>query len=76
VQSRASRISDSLTTEEVNDIADAPAGVVNATINNAIKSTSTVTDKTTPILPPKAIIEKPTTIHYATVDSRGKVKIQ
>ncbi|KAK7755439.1 Altered inheritance of mitochondria protein 24, mitochondrial [Diatrype stigma] len=73
LSSRAARISDVLTSEEVNEIAGAPPGDVQAAVDRAT---------TTPASPPAAEKEAKTTdaarvsIHTASVGEDGKVKFE
>jgi len=68
MSSRASRISDVLTSRDVNEIADAPAGVV----QDAVTLTSKPKEEKTEATKPAANV--PTAIHFAEVGGDGKVK--
>ena len=73
LQSRASRLSDSLTERDINEIADAPAGVV----QKALLPASTGADgaQAGTVETPAAVVDKPTRVSFATVRS-GKVDIR
>ncbi|KAF2671096.1 hypothetical protein BT63DRAFT_477646 [Microthyrium microscopicum] len=78
VQSRASKIVDSLTSGDVNDIANSPAG---APFLKQSTTTPSEQPSQTPVTSPKDFKaspppEKPTTMHFATVSSSGKVEIK
>ena len=77
LQTRGSRLSDSLTTRDVSEIADAPAGVVPTAVTlDLTKETGrTVSTKTTnseDSLP--AIEEKPAKVSYVTIGPNGKAQ--
>lgn len=59
---------DALTTSDVNEIADAPAGAVPAAIH------SKLADSVKPGEGITSVTSRPTTISYATVGSSGTVK--
>lgn len=71
IQSRAGRLTDSLTTRDVNEIADTPAGAVQEAINLDLRKESGHGSATTPAAEAEAPKEKVT---YAQVGSDGKVK--
>lgn len=79
IQSRGSRIGDSLSAREVNEIADAPAGVVKAALAGEVgKETEDVSEETA--VPgssksPAAEVGsvKPASVSWATVSRGGKV---
>jgi hypothetical protein len=73
VQSRGSRIVESLTEKEINDIADSPAGKIQNTIEQVVQD-STI-EKPSIVTPPKPT-EKPVKMHYAVISPSGKVNIQ
>jgi hypothetical protein len=76
LQSRAAPLSDSLTTRDINEIADSPAGVAqDAVAFDAKKAdSSSGTQKTSTLTAPPPT-ENPTTLKYATVRG-GKVDIR
>lgn len=67
MSSRASRISDVLTSRDVNEIADSPAGAVQSAVTLREKPTEQVE---------KQFVDKPTGFHYAEVSRDGKVKFE
>jgi len=77
LQTRGSRLSDSLTARDINEIADAPAGEVSDAITLDLRkegshgSSITETSRTTP-----SVEEKPVKVTYATVDTDKKVRFQ
>lgn len=72
LQSRGSRISDVLTTRDVNEIADSPAGVVQSSVNlNSRKETGD--QSSAPARPPGTPGPR---IRYANVGPDGKVEIK
>jgi hypothetical protein len=75
LQSRSSRLSDSLTTRDINEIADSPAGATQEVVATLNLDGTSPLKKSTPDTPPKAIAQKPTTVKYATVAQGGKVTI-
>lgn len=79
LQTRGSRLSDSLTTRDVSEIADAPAGVVPAAVTLDLRketgrtvSTKTTTAKDTP----QPVTEKPAKVSYVTIGPNGKARFQ
>ena len=73
MSSRAARISDVLTTEQVNEIADAPAGAV----PNALRLASAANSASSaPALPAASqTTQQAVRVHVASVGANGKVKI-
>ncbi|EOD49547.1 putative mitochondrial protein fmp26 protein [Neofusicoccum parvum UCRNP2] len=71
IQSRAGRLTDSLTTRDVNEIADTPAGAVQEAVNLDLRKESGHGSATTPAAEAEAPKEKVT---YAQVGSDGKIK--
>jgi hypothetical protein len=71
MSSRGARISDVLTKEDVNEIADAPAGVVPAAVELA-----TEPGKETPETGLKKAAEPKVKINFASVGKDGKVKFE
>ena len=69
VQSRAARLSDVLTTRDVNEIADSPAGSVPKalTMQSAAEAGTSVTS-------PASSQAAPASLSYATVSREGTVK--
>jgi len=77
VQSRASSIVESLTTEDINDIADTPAGIVQSTISSNDKQAAKEAAKERLPLPPTSSrTESAPKMRYAVVGPSGQVKIQ
>lgn len=74
MSSRGARISDVLTNEDVNEIADAEAGIVPKAIEQAAKPKKE--GDTAGATPPTSVAEKPTAIHVATVGQNGKVQFE
>jgi hypothetical protein len=76
LQSRAAPLSDSLTTRDINEIADSPAGVAQDAVASDAKKTdlSSGTHKTSTLTAPPPT-KNPTTLKYATVQG-GKVDIR
>jgi hypothetical protein len=68
LSSRASRISDVLTTRDVNEIADSPAGAVQSAVTLATAPPAEVEAKPTK--------DVPTGFHFASVGKGGKVEFQ
>jgi hypothetical protein len=68
LSSRASRINDVLTSKDVNEIADAPAGALQSAVTLAKEPVGDT-------VVPKAV-DKPTGFHYAEVSKEGKVKFE
>lgn len=68
VQSRGAALSDVLTTRDVNEIADAPAGAVPAAISIQPKTESAASSA------PTARAAAPVTMSYASVKRDGTVK--
>lgn len=68
VQSRATRLSDSFTNQDVNEVADAPAGAVPAALHakSAAEAGAAVTTTVR--------ADQPTTMSYAAVSNTGSVK--
>lgn len=71
LQSRAAPLSDSLTTRDINEMADSPAGVA----QDAVKVGPSSGTQQTPTLTSPPPTKNPTTLKYATVQS-GKVNIK
>lgn len=79
MSSRGTRISDVLTKEDVNEIADTEAGLVSRTVEGAVNpkqleenpTSSTTSEKT-----PASATETPVAIHEAVVGKDGKVSIE
>jgi uncharacterized protein (AIM24 family) len=67
MSSRASRINDVLTSRDVNEIADSPAG--------AVQSAVTLVNKPAEVVQ-KQVADVPTGFHYAQVGSDGRVKFE
>ena len=65
MQSRGGRLSDVLTTRDVNEIADSPAGSVQKALTPPPAADAVQVE------PPKA---QPTTMSYASVNREGNVK--
>lgn len=73
LQSRAAPLSDSLTTRDINEVADSPAGVAQDAVAGDVKKVDARSGTQSLIAPPPA--KNPTTLKYATVRS-GKVDIK
>lgn len=69
MSSRASRISDVLTSRDINEIADSPAGAVQTAVTLLDKPKEEAETK-------KQFTDKPTGFHYAEVTKDGKVKFE
>ncbi|KAJ8061520.1 hypothetical protein OCU04_009334 [Sclerotinia nivalis] len=69
MSTRATRISDVLTSRDINEIADAPPGAVTEAIDSA-KEPTAVSKGT------KQITDVPTGFHFAEVNKDGKVKFE
>jgi hypothetical protein len=69
VSSRASRISDVLTSRDVNEIADSPAGALQSAVT--LESQPKEGQETK-----KSVSDKPTGFHFAEVSKSGKVKFE
>jgi len=78
LQSRGSHISDSLTSRDINEIADAPAGSVHEAVTlDLSKENAAASSGSRSVAPAvKAAEEKPTTVTFATVGSGGTVKFK
>ena len=84
IQSRASRVRDVLTRDEVNEIADAPAGVVTDTIRNLSGGTGAQKIETqrmgvegaTPSASPASTPRNQPKLSVASVSSDGKVTFE
>ena len=82
LQSRASRISDVLTTRDVNEIADAEPGLIQSVVTLASKkgvnseSGSTGFETRPPNTPPASPTPSPTKMSYASVEKDGKVRFE
>lgn len=74
MSSRGARISDVLTKEDVNEIADAEAGVVPKAIEQAAKPTQDGPSSGT--LSSTSVTEKPVAFHVASVGQDGKVQFE
>lgn len=79
LQTRGSRLSDSLTTRDINEIADAPAGAVPEAVTLDLsketgRSVSQSTSK--PLEPTPSVEEKPTKVSYVTIGPNGKARFQ
>ncbi|KAH8812545.1 mitochondrial biogenesis AIM24-domain-containing protein [Xylogone sp. PMI_703] len=70
MSSRASRISDVLTSRDVNEIADSPAGAVQSAVALANKPMADVSSQV------KQASQAPTGFHVASVETDGKVKFK
>jgi hypothetical protein len=70
MSSRASRISDVLSSRDVNEIADSPAGLVQSALTPAGKATAEDLDSK------KQVTDVPTGFHFAEVTRDGKVKFK
>lgn len=68
MSSRASRINDVLTSRDVNEIADSPAG--------AVQSPVTLEGQSKELDVKKRIVDVPTGFHFAEVSKDGKVKFE
>lgn len=69
LSSRASRISDVLTTRDVNEIADSPAGAVQSAVTLSTPKEEQAGSK-------KQVTDVPTGFHYAEVSRDGGVKFE
>jgi hypothetical protein len=69
LSSRASRISDVLTTREINEIADSPAGAVQSAVTLAAKPKDESTDT-------KRVADVPTGFHVVSVRKDGTVQFE
>lgn len=67
MSSRASRISDVLTSRDVNEIADSPAGALQSAVNLVNNPKEEPVSK-------KHVTDVPTGFHFAEVGKDGKVK--
>jgi Mitochondrial biogenesis AIM24 len=86
LQSRSARLSDALSTREVNEIADAPPGVVRAAVENARSgdgqmregsgAARTGVEGATVSAQPSGAARKEPRLSYASVTRDGKVKIE
>lgn len=86
LQSRSARLSDVLSTQEVNEIADAPPGVVRAAVENASSgggqmrqgsdAVQTGVEGATVSAQPTGAAKKEPRLSYASVTRDGKVKIE
>lgn len=74
MSSRGARISDVLTNEDVNEIADTEAGIMPKSIEQAAKPKKE--GETAVAASPASVAEKPTAIHVATVGQNGKVQFE
>lgn len=74
MSSRGARISDVLTKEDVNEIADAEAGVVPKAVEQAAKSSQDGTSAGASL--PASATEQPVAFHVATVGQGGKVQFE
>ncbi|KAJ4420884.1 Altered inheritance of mitochondria protein 24, mitochondrial [Gnomoniopsis sp. IMI 355080] len=74
MSSRGARISDVLTNEDVNEIADVEAGIVPKAVEQAAKPKKE--GETASIASPASAAERPAAIHVATVGQDGKVKFE
>lgn len=74
MSSRGMRISDVLTNEDVNEIADAEAGIVPKAVEQAAKPKKE--GETAAAASQASGAEKPTAIHIATVGQNGKVQFE
>lgn len=72
LQSRGSRLTDSLTTKDVNEIADSPAGAVQSAVKLDLTKTAQP-ESTNTVAKPKITEPKMT---YAKVGDDGKVKFE
>ena len=69
ISSRASRINDVLTSRDVNEIADSPAGALQSAVTLEIQPQEKLEI-------PKPVADIPTGFHFAEVGKDGKVKIK
>jgi hypothetical protein len=86
LQSRSARLSDALSTREVNEVADAPPGVVRAAVENASSgggqmgqgsdAARTGVEGATVSAQPTDAVRKEPRLSYASVARDGKVKIE
>ncbi|KAI9738336.1 MAG: Altered inheritance of mitochondria protein 24, mitochondrial [Cirrosporium novae-zelandiae] len=72
LQSRASRVSDALTTTEVSEIADSPAGA----LQSAVTLTAKKDDTNSKTSNPRSVARDHTKLNYASVGSGGKIDIK
>lgn len=73
MSSRGVRVSDALTKEQVNEIADVEAGTVPKAIEQAVKPKK---EEVKSASAPASAAEKPAAIHVATVGKDGKVRFE
>lgn len=79
LQTRGSRLSDSLTTRDVNEIADAPAGTVPEALTLNLRKESgqaSPQEKSSSQAAPLSVEEKPTKVSYVTIGPNGKARFQ
>lgn len=79
MSSRGARISDVLTKEDVNEIADTEAGLVARTVEGATKPReleANPTPSTAGEITPASVIEKPVALNETVVGKDGKVSIE
>ncbi|KAF2416526.1 hypothetical protein EJ08DRAFT_99732 [Tothia fuscella] len=76
LQSRSSRVSDSLSTRDINEIADSPAGATQEVVATLNLDGASATKASGTVPPSRATEEQPRTIKYATVTRDGKVEIK
>ena len=86
MQSRAARVSDVLSTQEVNEIADAPPGVAREAsekvrvsggqMKEGSDASPTGVEGATPSTPPVGSARNEPRLNYASVGRDGKVKIE
>lgn len=76
MSSRGARITDVLTKEDVNEIADVEAGVASRAVDQLAKPKVETEAVTTEASTPAGAAEKPSAIHVATVGKDGKVEFE
>ncbi len=78
VQSRGSRLTDVLTSRDVNEIADTPAGAVQSavTLISKKKDSADPPPESSQESTPKPSASPATRMMYASVDGEGRVKFQ
>ena len=72
MQSRAARVSDILTSQEVNEIADAPPGVTAKAVMAASQPQTTAKEESLSA----PVVTKEPKLSFATISRDGKVKIE
>lgn len=81
IQTRASRLSDVLTSRDLNEIADTQAGATQAAVTLATRDPLDAQPKGTDsqsggLVDPKSAQDKPVQLSVATIGKDGKVKFQ